>query len=77
MVTFGQQIADRAIQVRGAGGMTDDFPLAHLYVSAWALAIADGPDEVHKRTPALTEPRRHDPSFGRPGHQCPAPGQSA
>ncbi|MFI7673682.1 acyl-CoA dehydrogenase family protein [Actinophytocola sp. NPDC049390] len=60
-----KQIADRAIQVHGAGGMTDDFPLAHLYVQARALAIADGPDEVHKRTLALTELRRHDPSFGR------------
>jgi len=58
-------IADRAIQVHGAGGMTDDFPLAHLYVAARALAIADGPDEVHKRTLALTELRRYDPAFGR------------
>jgi acyl-CoA dehydrogenase len=60
-------IADRAIQVHGAGGMTEDFPLAHLYVQARALAIADGPDEVHKRTLALTELRRYDPSFGRKG----------
>ncbi|MDQ3789098.1 MAG: acyl-CoA dehydrogenase family protein [Actinomycetota bacterium] len=62
-----KQIADRAIQVHGAGGMTDDFPLAHLYVQARALAIADGPDEVHKRTLALTELRRYDPSFGKNG----------
>ncbi|GAB1516669.1 hypothetical protein JCM33774_87140 [Actinophytocola sp. KF-1] len=62
-----KQIADRAIQVHGAGGVTDDFPLARLYVSARALAIADGPDEIHKRTLALTELRRHDPSFGRSG----------
>jgi acyl-CoA dehydrogenase len=59
-------IADRAIQVHGAAGMTDDFPLAHLYVQARALAIADGPDEVHKRTLALTELRRYDPKFGKP-----------
>lgn len=58
-------IADRAIQVHGAGGMTDDFPLANLYVQARALAIADGPDEVHKRTLALTELRRYDPGFGK------------
>jgi len=60
-----QRIADRAIQVHGAGGMTEDFPLAHLYIQARALAIADGPDEVHKRTLALTELRRYDPSFGK------------
>jgi acyl-CoA dehydrogenase len=60
-------IADRAIQVHGAGGMTEDFPLTHLYVQARALAIADGPDEVHKRTPALTELRRYDPTFGKTG----------
>lgn len=62
-----QRVADRAIQVHGAGGMTEDFPLAHMYVQARALAIADGPDEVHKRTLALTELRRYDASFGKRG----------
>jgi acyl-CoA dehydrogenase len=62
---MAQRVIDRAIQVHGGGGMTEDFPLAHMYVQARALAIADGPDEVHKRTVALTELRRHDASFGR------------
>lgn len=40
-------IIDRAIQVHGGGGLSDDFVLAQLYAQARALRIADGPDEVH------------------------------
>ncbi|MFS0884058.1 acyl-CoA dehydrogenase family protein [Aeromicrobium sp. 179-A 4D2 NHS] len=52
------KIIDRAIQVHGGGGVTDDFPLASFYAHQRTLRIADGPDEVHKRTIARMELRR-------------------
>ncbi|WP_028925347.1 acyl-CoA dehydrogenase family protein [Pseudonocardia acaciae] len=52
-------IMDRAIQVHGAGGMSDDFPLAYFYAWARALRMADGPDEVHLRSVAREELNRH------------------
>jgi acyl-CoA dehydrogenase len=57
------KIIDRAIQVHGAGGMCDDFPLASMYAHQRTLRLADGPDEVHKMTIARRELRRHDPDF--------------
>jgi acyl-CoA dehydrogenase len=43
-----QRVVDRAIQVWGAAGITNDLPLAGMYMGARTLRIADGPDEVHK-----------------------------
>jgi alkylation response protein AidB-like acyl-CoA dehydrogenase len=43
-----QRVLDRAIQVHGALGMTDDTPLAFWYREERASRIYDGPDEVHK-----------------------------
>jgi acyl-CoA dehydrogenase len=57
------KIIDRAIQVHGAGGIGDDFPLAWMYAHLRTLRLADGPDEVHKMTIARRELRRHDPDF--------------
>lgn len=48
-------IIDRAIQVHGGGGVTDDFPLAAFWAGQRTLRLADGPDEVHKRTIARME----------------------
>ena len=48
-------VIDRAIQVHGGGGVSDDFPLASAYAWARALRLADGPDEVHLRTVARQE----------------------
>jgi acyl-CoA dehydrogenase len=44
------RVADRAIQAFGAGGLSDDFPLGHFYAGGRTLHLADGPDEVHKRS---------------------------
>jgi acyl-CoA dehydrogenase len=44
------EVIDRAIQVHGGGGVSDDFPLAEMYAHARTLRIADGPDEVHLRS---------------------------
>jgi acyl-CoA dehydrogenase len=52
-------VIDRAIQVHGGAGMSDDTPLASFYVWARALRLADGPDEVHLRTVARQELGRH------------------
>jgi acyl-CoA dehydrogenase len=52
------KVIDRAIQVHGGGGVSDDFPLASMYAHQRTLRLADGPDEVHKRTIAQRELRR-------------------
>ncbi|GAA2073458.1 acyl-CoA dehydrogenase family protein [Aeromicrobium halocynthiae] len=52
------EVIDRAIQVHGGGGVTDDFPLASFYAHQRTLRLADGPDEVHKRTIARVELKR-------------------
>jgi acyl-CoA dehydrogenase len=53
------QIIDWAIQAHGAGGVSDDFPLAYAYVSARTLRLADGPDEVHRNAIAKLELSRY------------------
>jgi acyl-CoA dehydrogenase len=52
-------VIDRAIQVHGGGGVSDDFPLAAMYAHARTLHIVDGADEVHKMVLAREELRRH------------------
>ena len=59
------KVIDRAIQVHGGGGVSDDFPLASMYAHLRTLRLADGPDEVHKRTIALRELRRRDANWGK------------
>ncbi|HEU4422945.1 MAG TPA: acyl-CoA dehydrogenase family protein [Pilimelia sp.] len=48
-------VIDRAIQAYGAAGVSQDTPLASLYAHARTLQIADGPDEVHRRSVARRE----------------------
>ena len=48
-------ILDKAIQTYGAGGVGQDYPLASLWAHARTLRLADGPDEVHKRSLARRE----------------------
>ena len=48
---------DRAIQVHGGAGMSDDTPLAAMYAWHRAMRLFDGPDEVHLRTVARAELR--------------------
>jgi len=58
-----QRVLDRAIQVHGALGMTDDTPLAFWFRHERAARIYDGPDEVHKRVVAraiLKRYRQHE-----------------
>jgi acyl-CoA dehydrogenase len=52
------KVIDRAIQVHGGGGVSDDFPLATMYAHLRTLRLADGPDEVHKLSIARRELRK-------------------
>jgi acyl-CoA dehydrogenase len=52
-------ILDKAIQTHGAAGVTQDFPLAGLWIGARSLRFADGPDEVHKRSLARRELKKY------------------
>src|ERR1700733_1785861 len=51
-------VIDRAIEVFGAAGVGDDFPLAYFYAWARVLRIVDGPDAVHRRSVARQEIKR-------------------
>ena len=50
-----QQVLDRAIQVHGALGVSDDLPIARMWRDLRMLRLADGPDEVHKQGIARRE----------------------
>ncbi|MGW6142663.1 acyl-CoA dehydrogenase family protein [Streptomyces sp. NPDC055140] len=52
-------IIDQAVQLHGAGGVSQDFPLAELWAGARTLRLADGPDEVHQRSLARRELKKY------------------
>ncbi|GBC08077.1 hypothetical protein RclHR1_00790027 [Rhizophagus clarus] len=52
------EVLDRSIQAHGAGGLSEDFPLAAMYVGGRTLRFADGPDEVHIQQIGKLELRR-------------------
>ncbi|MEW1802104.1 acyl-CoA dehydrogenase family protein [Streptomyces virginiae] len=53
------RILDDAVQLYGAGGVSQDYPLAELWAAARTLRLADGPDEVHQRSLARRELKRY------------------
>ena len=53
------RVADRAMQAFGGGGLSEDFPLAMMWVTGRVLRLADGPDEVHKRSLARSVLRQY------------------
>lgn len=57
-------VIDRAIEIFGATGVSDDTPLAYFYAWARILRIVDGPDAVHRRTIARLELKRERPYVG-------------
>jgi acyl-CoA dehydrogenase len=74
-------VIDDAIQMHGGAGVSQVFPLARMYASQRTLRLADGPDEVHRRTVARMELGKYpdaDPvvppehQYGNP-HQLPFP----
>jgi acyl-CoA dehydrogenase len=52
-------VLDKAIQAHGAGGVSQDFPLANLWAAARTLRLADGPDEVHRMSLAKRELKKY------------------
>ena len=63
---MAQQVLDRAIQVCGGAGVSQDFHLAQAFAHTRALRFADGPDEVHRETVARIELRK----YATPGDQA-------
>ncbi|KAA0148011.1 hypothetical protein FNF29_06955 [Cafeteria roenbergensis] len=55
------RVVDQAMQLHGGGGLSHDTPLAHMYATARALRLADGPDEVHWTSVGKAELRRWRP----------------
>ena len=53
------KIVDEAMQMHGAGGISQDFDLAHMWTHIRTLRFADGPDAVHRRQVARTELRKY------------------
>jgi acyl-CoA dehydrogenase len=64
---MAQKVVDRAIQICGAGGLSQDFHLAYAYARARSIRILDGPDEVHRETVAKMELRKHATGGGNAG----------
>ncbi|HEV8439382.1 MAG TPA: acyl-CoA dehydrogenase family protein [Methylomirabilota bacterium] len=52
-------VVDRAMQVHGGGGVSQEFPLAFWWAHSRTLRFADGPDEVHRRQIGRLELRKH------------------
>lgn len=59
-------VIDRAIQIHGGGGVSQDTPLARAYAWHRAMRIFDGPDEVHVRSVARDELRKYEQPDRRP-----------
>lgn len=55
---MAMKVIDRAIQVHGGAGVSQDFPLAQFWIYARSLRLADGPDEVHLESIAKMELKR-------------------
>ena len=53
------RVIDRAIQIHGALGVSQDTPLAAMWMSQRTLRLADGPDEVHRRVIAREELKQY------------------
>ncbi|MCH2098689.1 MAG: hypothetical protein MK142_09900, partial [Pseudomonadales bacterium] len=75
------KIIDDAIQMHGGAGVSQVFPLARMYAGQRTLRLADGPDEVHRRTVARMELGKYpdvdpvvpaDHAYGNP-HSLPFP----
>jgi acyl-CoA dehydrogenase len=58
------RVVDRAIQVWGGAGVSNDLPLAQMYLTARILRLADGPDEVHKILIAKNIIHRYESGLG-------------
>ncbi|CAM5326933.1 Acyl-CoA dehydrogenase OS=Stutzerimonas stutzeri OX=316 GN=CXK95_09800 PE=3 SV=1 [Stutzerimonas stutzeri] len=62
------KVIDRAIQMHGGAGVSDDFPLAYWYAGQRTLRLADGPDEVHRASIGKHELGKYVPRELLRGH---------
>ncbi len=53
------RVIERAMQLHGGGGVSQEFPLAAMWAHSRSLRFADGPDEVHRRQIGRLELRKH------------------
>ena len=67
---MAQKVIDRAIQVCGGAGVSQDFHLAYTYARTRVLRLADGPDEVHRETVAKQELRKYLSDANRKRHDA-------
>src|ERR1700719_1270847 len=67
---MAQNVIDRAIQVCGGAGVSQDFHLAYAYARTRVLRLADGPDEVHRETVAKQELRKYLSEANRKRHDA-------
>ena len=58
------KVIDEAMQLHGAGGISQDFDLAHMWTHVRTLRFADGPDAVHRRQVARAELRKYTGNKG-------------
>jgi len=58
-------VIDRAVQLHGAAGVSQDFPLASMWAHLRTIRIADGPDEVHLQQMGRNENKRNQALLGR------------
>ncbi len=54
-----EKVIDEAMQMHGGSGISQDFPLAHMWTHVRTLRFADGPDAVHRRQVARVELRKY------------------
>ncbi|CAM5274090.1 Acyl-CoA dehydrogenase OS=Stutzerimonas stutzeri OX=316 GN=CXK95_09800 PE=3 SV=1 [Stutzerimonas stutzeri] len=62
------KVIDRAMQMHGGAGVSDDFPLAYWYAGQRTLRLADGPDEVHRASIGKHELGKYVPRELLRGH---------
>jgi acyl-CoA dehydrogenase len=53
------EVIDQAVQMHGGAGVSQDFPLANMWIHVRTLRLADGPDAVHRRVIARNELKRY------------------
>ena len=58
------EVIDQAVQMHGAGGISQDFPLARMWTNVRTLRLADGPDAVHRRVISKAELKRYSNEGG-------------
>eukprot|EP00962_Isochrysis_galbana_P039282 scaffold14061_cov118-Isochrysis_galbana.AAC.6 len=66
--SMAQAVIDTCMQIHGARGLSADVPLAHMFMWARALRLADGPDEVHIASLAKAELKAHRSRGDAVGH---------